>query len=61
MQNDLYTKTVLTLIAVALSMIALNPWIAPERVEAAAASQDGVITAIACNRHPNCKRELPER
>jgi hypothetical protein len=46
MLNDLYTKTVLTFIAVALSIIALNPWIAPTRVEAAAASQDGVATAI---------------
>jgi hypothetical protein len=46
MQIDLYTKAVLTIIAVAMSIIALNPWIAPTRVEAAATSQDGVVTAI---------------
>jgi hypothetical protein len=39
-------KAVLTIIAVALSVIALNPWTAPQRVEAAARSQDGVVTAI---------------
>jgi hypothetical protein len=46
MQNDFYTKAVMTIIAVAVSIIALNPWIAPTRVEASAASQDGVATAI---------------
>ena len=42
---DLYTKAVLTVIAIALTIIAWNSWIAPQRVEAAA-SQDGVLTAI---------------
>jgi hypothetical protein len=47
MQNGFYTKAVLTIIAGALSIIALNPWIVPTKVEAAAASQDGgVVTAI---------------
>jgi hypothetical protein len=46
MLNDIYTKAVLTIIALAMSIIALNPWIAPQRVEAAAASQEGVVTAI---------------
>jgi hypothetical protein len=46
MLNDLYTKAVLTVIAVAPTVLALNPWIAPTRVEAAAVSQDGVVTAI---------------
>jgi hypothetical protein len=27
--NDLYTKTILTVIALALCLIGLNPWIAP--------------------------------
>jgi hypothetical protein len=29
MQNDVYTKAVLIIIAVAMSIIVLNPWIAP--------------------------------
>ena len=29
MKVDLYTKTVLTVIALALSLFALNPWITP--------------------------------
>jgi hypothetical protein len=29
MQKDIYTKAILTIIAVALSIVALNPWIAP--------------------------------
>ncbi len=32
MKVDLYTKTVLTVIAVALSSIALKPWIVPNQV-----------------------------
>jgi hypothetical protein len=43
MSNHIYTKTVLTIIAVALTMIALNPWFAPPKVEAAS---DSVATAI---------------
>jgi hypothetical protein len=46
MKNDFYTKAVLTIIAVALLIIALNPWVACARVEAAAASQEGVVSAI---------------
>jgi hypothetical protein len=49
MHNDFYTKAVLTIIAVALSIIALNPWIVPTRVEAAT-SQEG-----RCRYgHPGC-------
>jgi hypothetical protein len=44
--SDLYTQVVLTIIAVALLIIALNPWLAPQRVEAAAMSQEGVVSAI---------------
>jgi hypothetical protein len=36
MTTDRYTKTVLTVIAIALSMIALNPWIAPTPAKAEA-------------------------
>lgn len=28
---DIYTKFILTIIAIALSLIALNPWVFPER------------------------------
>ena len=34
MKPDLYTKAVLTIIALALSTIALNPWIAPTPAKA---------------------------
>jgi len=44
MSADAHTKAVLTVIAIALSIIALNPWIAPETVEAA--SQDGFLAGI---------------
>jgi hypothetical protein len=37
---------VLTIIAVALTVIALNRWIAPTGLEAAATSQEGVVSAI---------------
>jgi hypothetical protein len=33
-QKDIYMKVVLTVIALALVVIALNPWIAPKPVEA---------------------------
>jgi hypothetical protein len=46
MKNDFYTKAVLTIIAIALSMMSLNPSIAPQRVGAPAASQEGVVSAI---------------
>lgn len=36
MPRDIYSKAVMTVIAIALSVIALNPWIAPTKVEAAA-------------------------
>lgn len=32
MKNDFYLKVLLTIIAVALMIIALNPWIAPKPV-----------------------------
>jgi hypothetical protein len=32
--NDIYTRVILTIIAFALLLIALNPWIAPQPVEA---------------------------
>ncbi len=34
MQKDIYLKVVLTVIAVALALMALNPWIAPRPAEA---------------------------
>jgi hypothetical protein len=46
MLNDFYTKAVLTIIAVTMSIIALNPWITTQRVEAAATSQEQLVSAI---------------
>lgn len=42
---DLYTKAVLTVIAIALSIMAINPWIAPSKIEAAT-TEEGVMAAI---------------
>jgi hypothetical protein len=51
----------LTVIALALSIIALNPWIAPTRVDAAATSQEGVVAAILAVVTQIWERELQER
>jgi hypothetical protein len=55
---DIYTKAVLTLIAVALSLLAINPWIAPSNIEAAT-SQEGIVAAILASvnqiANGNCK------
>jgi hypothetical protein len=42
--SDMYSKALLTVIAIALSIIALNPWVAPQRAEAS--KHEGVVTAI---------------
>jgi hypothetical protein len=42
---DLYMKGVLTVIAIALSIMAVNPWIAPPKIEAAT-TEEGVMPAI---------------
>jgi hypothetical protein len=34
MRVDLYTKAVLTVIAIALSIIAFNPWVVPRNAQA---------------------------
>jgi len=34
MKNDFYLKIILTVIAIALTLIALNPWIAPPPADA---------------------------
>lgn len=44
MVTDLYTKAVLTIIAVALALSALNPWLAPTRAEAS--KHENVVVAI---------------
>jgi hypothetical protein len=49
MLNDFYTKAVLTIIPVALSIIALNPWTAPTKVEAASQEAGflaGILSAV---------------
>ena len=43
--NDFYTKVVMTVIGIALSVIALNPWIAPPRVNAAT-TEEGVLASL---------------
>ena len=43
---DRYTKVVLTVIAVALSLIALNPWLKPEVTTAASSVIDVNIAKV---------------
>ncbi len=42
---DVYTKVVLTVIAIALTVIALNPWIAPTVVQASY-HLESIVSAI---------------
>ncbi len=46
MKIDIYTKILLTFIAVALSLIALNPWLNPPEVEARQGDMDVRIVGI---------------
>ena len=45
---DKFTKAVMTLLAVSLFMIALNPWIAPTKAYAELSSYDmrGLVSAV---------------
>lgn len=40
MEIDLYTKTILTIVALALSLIALNPWLNPNEAFARSGDMD---------------------
>jgi hypothetical protein len=55
MLNDLYTRAVLTVITVALSIIALNPWIAPTKVEAQETGfLAGILSAVTQIANGSC-------
>ena len=44
MLTDMYSKVVTTIVTITLVIITVNPWLAPQRVQAA--SQDGFLAGI---------------
>jgi hypothetical protein len=55
MSADAYTKVVLTVIAIELSMLAVNPWIAPTKAEAQEGFLAGILSAVTQIANGSCQ------